>query len=147
VRSIDFTESLWNAVRRTGSTDVPVHEDDLVVFDSEFAASCATVLLLDVSHSMILYGEDGSPRPSRWRWPSRAESSPASGGDTLDVVLFGDDALPVDIADLPFAAVGPYHTNTKAGSRSPARSWPAAKPQQADLHGDRRQADRDRRPG
>jgi uncharacterized protein with von Willebrand factor type A (vWA) domain len=121
VRSIDFTESLWNAVRRTGSTDSPFGEDDLVVFDSEFSTSCATVLLLDISHSMVLYGEDRFTPAKQVALALTELILMRFHRDTLDVVLFGDDAVPVEIAELPFVEVGPYHTNTKAGIASARR--------------------------
>jgi uncharacterized protein with von Willebrand factor type A (vWA) domain len=113
LRSIDFKESLWNAVRREGDTSL--EEMDLVVRDAELSTSCATALLLDISHSMVLYGED--------RFTPAKEAALALTEliltrfpkDTLDVILFGDEAIPVPIRELPFASVGPYHTNTKAG--------------------------------
>jgi Ca-activated chloride channel homolog len=115
LRSIDFTESIWNAVRREGETSVSLQESDLVVRDSEFAASCATVLLLDVSHSMILYGEDRFTPAKQVALALTELILTRFNKDSLDVVLFGDKAIPVPIRDLAFAKVGPYHTNTKAG--------------------------------
>jgi uncharacterized protein with von Willebrand factor type A (vWA) domain len=117
LRSIDFTESLWNTVRRTGNTDASLVEDDLIVFDSERSTSCATVLLVDISHSMILYGEDRFSPAKQVALALTELILTRFKGDTLDIVLFGDEAIPVDIADLPYASVGPYHTNTKAGLR------------------------------
>jgi uncharacterized protein with von Willebrand factor type A (vWA) domain len=115
IESIDFSESLWNSVRRAGNTDAEMAESDLVVFDREFGASCSTVLLLDVSHSMVLYGEDRFTPAKQVALALTELILTLYKRDTLDVVLFGDEAVPVPIRDLPFASVGPYHTNTKAG--------------------------------
>lgn len=116
-RAIDITESLWNTVKRTGTTDDPVHEEDLVVFDAERSTACATVLLLDVSHSMVLYGEDRFAPAKQVALALTELILTRFKGDTLDIVLFGDEAVPVSIGELPFVSVGPYHTNTKAGLR------------------------------
>lgn len=115
IESIDFNESLWNSVRRLGNTDGALAESDLVVFDHEFGASCSTVLLLDVSHSMVLYGEDRFTPAKQVALALTELILQRYKRDTLDVVLFGDEAVPVPIRDLPFVSVGPYHTNTKAG--------------------------------
>lgn len=115
LRQIDFNESLWNTVRRTGSTDEMLTEDDLVVHDSEFSTSCATVLLVDISHSMILYGEDRFTPAKQVALALTELILTRYRKDTLDVVLFGDESIPVEIGDLPFVSVGPFHTNTKAG--------------------------------
>jgi Ca-activated chloride channel family protein len=115
LRSIDFTESIWNSVRREGVTHASLEESDLVVRDSEFSSSCATVLLLDVSHSMVLYGEDRFTPAKQVALALTELILTRYTKDTLDVVLFGDKAMPIATRDLPFAKVGPYHTNTKAG--------------------------------
>ncbi len=115
VHAIDFSGSLWNTVRRTGSTDTPLCENDLVIHDAEHATSCATVLLVDISHSMVLYGEDRFTPAKQVALALTELILTRYQRDTLDVVLFGDEAIPVDIADLPFVSVGPFHTNTKAG--------------------------------
>ncbi len=121
LESIDFNESLWNSVRREGSTDGAIAESDLVVFDREFGASCSTVLLLDVSHSMVLYGEDRFTPAKQVALALTELILTRYKRDTLDVVLFGDEAVPVPIRDLPFASVGPHHTNTKAGLKAARR--------------------------
>lgn len=115
LETIDFSESLWNAVRRDGTTDTVMSERDLVVYDREFGASCATVLLLDISHSMVLYGEDRFTPAKQVALALTELILTRYRKDTLDVVLFGDEAVPVEVADLPFASVGPFHTNTKSG--------------------------------
>ncbi len=115
VHSIDFSKSLWNAVKRLGSTDQAMSEEDLVVYDSEVSTSCATVLLLDVSHSMILYGEDRFTPAKQVALALTELILTRYKKDTLDVVLFGDEAVPVPVKKLPFVSVGPFHTNTKGG--------------------------------
>jgi uncharacterized protein with von Willebrand factor type A (vWA) domain len=112
VARLDAPGTLRNAVRR-GLGELDVAEEDFEVFETEATASCATVLCLDVSHSMILYGEDritpakrvalGLTELIRTRYPK----------DALDVVLFGDRAWRVDVAQLPYVTVGPFHTNTR----------------------------------
>lgn len=114
VAQIDFRRSYQNAMRRAGMEHLHLREEDLEVFDTEHLTSCATVLLLDISHSMILYGEDritpakqvamGLVELIRTRFPK----------DSIDVVLFGNEAFPVSIDELPYVQVGPFHTNTRA---------------------------------
>ena len=113
--TIDFSASIWNTVRRVGSTDTPILEQDLVVYDTEFSTSCATVLLLDISHSMVLYGEDRFTPAKQVALALTELILTRYRKDTLDVVLFGDEAFPMSVNDLPFVSVGPYHTNTRAG--------------------------------
>jgi uncharacterized protein with von Willebrand factor type A (vWA) domain len=106
--------TLENALRRSGLDDFTLTEDDLTVHEKEHLTGCATVLLLDISHSMILYGEDRiTPAKEvalalleliRTRYPK----------DALHVAVFGDDATEVPSHRLPYLTVGPYHTNTKA---------------------------------
>ncbi len=112
---ISFTDSLWNALRREGHGEAQLAEEDLVVRDREWHSACATVLLLDISHSMILYGEDRFTPAKQVAMALTELILTRYRRDTLDVVLFGDDAWPVSVRDLPYAGVGPYHTNTKAG--------------------------------
>ena len=112
---IDVLASVKNAVGRTGELDLG--EEDLEVHERHHQASCATVLLLDVSHSMVLYGEDRIT-PAKQVALALAELILTKyKRDALDVVLFGDDAEPVSIGDLPYVGAGPYHTNTRAGLR------------------------------
>jgi Ca-activated chloride channel homolog len=118
VSDIDFVSSVRNSVRRQrgewGDEGLNMTEDDLEVFETEHSSSCATVLLIDVSHSMILYGEDRIT-PAKQAALALAELILTRyPKDSLHVVLFGDDAWEVKIRDIPYASVGPYHTNTKA---------------------------------
>lgn len=114
---LDHPGTLKNALRR-GLDDISITEDDFEVFESEHLTSAATVLLLDVSHSMVLYGEDRMT-PAKTVALALAELILTKyPKDSLDVVLFGDDAEVVRLEDLPYVGAGPYHTNTKAGLRA-----------------------------
>jgi len=117
VSDIDFVSSVRNSVRRQRGEwgeGLNLTEDDLEVFETEQSSSSATVLLIDVSHSMILYGEDRIT-PAKQAALALAELILTRyPKDSLHVVLFGDDAWEVKIRDIPYASVGPYHTNTKA---------------------------------
>lgn len=113
---LDHPGTLKNALRR-GIDDITITEDDFEVFETEHMTSAATVLLIDVSHSMVLYGEDRMT-PAKTVAMALAELIMVKyPKDSLDVVLFGDDAEEVTIRDLPYIGAGPYHTNTKAGLR------------------------------
>jgi Ca-activated chloride channel homolog len=112
---IQLGESLKNAQINHGIDDFQLTESDLEVVEQEHNANASTVVMIDISHSMILYGEDRitpakkvSMALAEWimkRYPK----------DTLDIVVFGDDAWPIQVKDLPYLQVGPYHTNTVAG--------------------------------
>lgn len=115
VNDIDFTRSIQNAVRNHGLEGFRMTEDDLEVHQREQSTSCATMLLLDISHSMILYGEDRIT-PAKKVAMALAEFIQTNyPKDSLEVAVFGDDAQLVSQKDLPFISVGPFHTNTKAG--------------------------------
>ncbi|MBL8727965.1 MAG: hypothetical protein JNM25_06010 [Planctomycetes bacterium] len=113
--AIDFNRSFGNAFARSGSFQLG--EDDLEVFETEHNTSCATVLLLDISHSMILYGEDRITPAKRVALALCELIKSRYPKDSLHVVLFGDDAREVAVADLPYVGAGPYHTNTREGLR------------------------------
>ena len=115
LRNVDFNQSLLQQVLRSGHTDGHLQEDDLRVHEIQKSVGCATVLLLDVSHSMILYGEDRFTPAKQVSLALMEMITTRFKGDSLDVVLFGDHAKVVPLKDLPFAKVGPFHTNTKAG--------------------------------
>ena len=92
-------------------------EDDLEVREREFSTSCATVLLIDISHSMTLYGEDRITPAKRVALALTELILTKYPKDALHVVLFGDDAMEISVQQLTYAGVGPYHTNTHAGLR------------------------------
>ncbi|HEX5053847.1 MAG TPA: VWA domain-containing protein [Planctomycetota bacterium] len=113
--AIDFNASFRNAFARSGS--FRLGEDDLEVFETEHNTSCATVLLVDISHSMVLYGEDRITPAKRVALALCELIKSRYPKDSLHVVLFGDDAWEVAVADLPYIGAGPYHTNTREGLR------------------------------
>ena len=115
VSLIDPNVTLSNAIRRAGIDDISVSEEDLAVYETEPVSSCATVLMVDVSHSMILYGEDRITPAKRVALALTELITSKFKKDTIDVVLFGDEAVTVPLDRLPYISNGPYHTNTRAG--------------------------------
>ena len=113
--NLDPLGSVSNAVKRQGIDDLTLSEDDLEVYEEEHASACATVLMVDVSHSMILYGEDRITPAKKIALALTQLIQTRYPKDTLDVVLFGDDAAQVPLRDLMKIQAGPYHTNTRAG--------------------------------
>jgi len=113
---IDYLTSIKNAVGRSG--ELALGEEDLEVYERHHQTSCATVLLLDISHSMILYGEDRITPAKQVALALSELILTRFKRDSLDVVLFGDEAIPVSVRDLPYVGAGPYHTNTRAGLRA-----------------------------
>ncbi len=115
--NLDVNETLRNALVRTGSLDMPIDLDyqDLMVRQAEYRSSCATVLMLDCSHSMILYGEDRFTPAKKVALALTHLIRTQFPSDTLKVVLFHDSAEEIPLAALAGAQVGPYHTNTAEG--------------------------------
>jgi len=113
--NIDLTATLSNAFRRDGIDEFTLKEEDLEVYESEHQTSCATVLMLDISHSMILYGEDRITPAKQVALALSELIMTRYPKDYLAMIVFGDDAQLVSINELPFLTVGPYHTNTRAG--------------------------------
>ncbi|HTO89520.1 MAG TPA: VWA domain-containing protein [Candidatus Sulfotelmatobacter sp.] len=113
--NLDPLGSVSNAVKRGGIDDLTLSEEDLEVFETEHLSSCATVLMVDVSHSMILYGEDRITPAKKIALALAQLIQSRYPKDTLDVVLFGDDARQVQLKDLMKIQAGPFHTNTRAG--------------------------------
>ena len=110
-----MTESLRNAQVNHGLGDFKITEDDLVVEETQFKAQMSTVLMIDISHSMILYGEDRITPAKKVAMALAELITTRYPKDTLDILVFGNDAWPIAIKDLPYLKVGPYHTNTVAG--------------------------------
>ena len=123
VLNLDVPATLANALARTGSLDVPIDLDysDLMVRQSEYRSSCATVLLLDTSHSMILYGEDRFTPAKKVALALTHLIRTQFPGDTIRVVLFHDSSEEIPMATLARAQVGPYHTNTAEGLKQARR--------------------------
>ncbi|NKI32266.1 vWA domain-containing protein [Croceivirga thetidis] len=112
---ISMTESLKNAQINHGVGNFSLDEGDLVVEDTEFKAQMSTVLMIDISHSMILYGEDRITPAKKVAMALAELITTRYPKDTLDILVFGNDAWPISIKELPYLKVGPYHTNTVAG--------------------------------
>ncbi|HVX50735.1 MAG TPA: VWA domain-containing protein, partial [Chitinophagaceae bacterium] len=115
LEQIDFTESIRNAQINHGVESFNMQEDDLQIRETDFKAQTSTVLMIDISHSMILYGEDRITPAKKVAMALSELITTKYPKDTLDIVVFGNDAWPVEIKDLPYLQVGPYHTNTVAG--------------------------------
>ncbi len=115
LEQIDFTESIRNAQINHGIESFNMQEDDLKIRETDFKSQTSTVLMIDISHSMILYGEDRITPAKKVAMALSELITTKYPKDTLDIVVFGNDAWPVEIKDLPFLQVGPYHTNTVAG--------------------------------
>jgi uncharacterized protein with von Willebrand factor type A (vWA) domain len=113
--NIDLTATLSNAFRRSGIDNFGLKEEDLEVYETEHMTNCATVIMLDISHSMILYGEDRITPAKQVSLALAELISTKFPKDYLSLVAFGDDAQLVSLNELPFLSVGPYHTNTRAG--------------------------------
>jgi uncharacterized protein with von Willebrand factor type A (vWA) domain len=112
---IDFTDSLRNAQLNHGLGEFMLTEGDLEVRETEQFAQTSTVLMIDISHSMILYGEDRITPAKKVAMALAELITKKYPKDTLDILAFGDDAYPIAIKDLPYLQVGPFHTNTVAG--------------------------------
>jgi Ca-activated chloride channel family protein len=120
--NMDVSETLFNAVRRDGAkVPIEITYSDLMVHQCEYHSSCATVVLLDCSHSMILYGEDRFTPAKRVAMALSHLIRTQYPGDTLNLVLFHDSAEEVPIAELARVQVGPYYTNTREGLRMAQR--------------------------
>lgn len=115
IEQIDFTDSIRNAQINHGIERFSMDEDDLTIRETDFKAQTSTVLMIDISHSMILYGEDRITPAKKVAMALSELITTKYPKDTLDIVVFGNDAWTVEIKDLPYLQVGPYHTNTVAG--------------------------------
>ena len=117
MKNIDFSDSIMNSIRRTGLGEFELGEQDLTVLETDHHTSCATVILIDVSHSMILYGEDRITPAKQVAMALSELILTRFQKDSLDVVLFGDEAMRIEVRDLPYVGAGPFHTNTQEGLR------------------------------
>ncbi len=115
VEQISLTRSIHNALISSGIDSFSLKESDLEVHEKEYFAQTSTVLMIDISHSMVLYGEDRITPAKKVAMALSEMITTRYKKDTLDIVVFGNDAWPVEIKDLPYLQVGPYHTNTVAG--------------------------------
>jgi Ca-activated chloride channel homolog len=116
--NLDVTATLSSALAREGlALPLNLEYSDLQVHQSEYQSSCATVVMLDCSHSMILYGEDRFTPAKRVAMALSHLVRTQYPGDTLSLVLFHDSAEELPLSQLARAQVGPYYTNTREGLR------------------------------
>ena len=113
--TVNMTESLKNAQVNNGIADLRLTENDLIVEESKHKAQMSTVLMIDISHSMILYGEDRITPAKKVAMALVELIKRKYPKDSIDIIVFGNEAWPIKIKDLPYLKVGPYHTNTVAG--------------------------------
>lgn len=113
IGNIDSTGTMMNMLRHSNLDQMQLQENDLRIHDTDHYTSVATVLLIDLSHSMILYGEDRITPAKKVAMALSQLILNNYAKDSLDIVAFGNEAWKVDIEDLPYLKVGPYHTNTQ----------------------------------
>ena len=113
--SVNMTESLKNAQINNGISDLRLTENDLIVEETKHKAQMSTVLMIDISHSMILYGEDRITPAKKVAMALVELIHRKYPKDSIDIIVFGNEAWPIKVKDLPYLKVGPYHTNTVAG--------------------------------
>jgi Ca-activated chloride channel family protein len=120
--NLDITATLSSAIQREG-LELPLNIEyrDLQVHQCEYQSSCATVLMLDCSHSMILYGEDRFTPAKKVAMALSHLIRTQYPGDSLSLVLFHDSAEEVPLSQLARVKVGPYYTNTREGLRMAQR--------------------------
>jgi uncharacterized protein with von Willebrand factor type A (vWA) domain len=112
---ISISESLKNAQINHGLDSFQLTQDDLEVHETFYQSQTSTVLMIDISHSMILYGEDRITPAKKVAMALSELIMTRYPKDSLDVIVFGNDAWQIEIKELPYLEVGPYHTNTVAG--------------------------------
>jgi Ca-activated chloride channel family protein len=113
IHLLDSSRSLQNAFRREQSDEFSLLEEDLEVFETEHLTSCATVVAIDISHSMILYGEDRITPAKTVALALTELITTKYPKDHLSVILFGDRAEQVFLSEIPYIQAGPFHTNTR----------------------------------
>ena len=113
--NIAITNSLRNSYINNGIEDFKLTNDDLEMYETFQQSQMSTVLMIDISHSMILYGEDRITPAKKVAMALSELITTRYPKDTLDILVFGNDAWEIQIKDLPYLEVGPYHTNTIAG--------------------------------
>ena len=109
---IDMRRSFENAMQRTQG-QLTLSEEDLEVHETEHQTACATIVAIDISHSMILYGEDRITPAKKVALALTELITTKYPKDHLGVILFGDQAQEVKLSDLPYVQAGPFHTNTR----------------------------------
>lgn len=113
--AIAMTESMRNAQINHGIDNFTLTEGDLEVREQEYKTQTSTVVMIDISHSMILYGEDRITPAKKVAMGLAEMIKRKYPKDTVNFIVFGNDAWEIELKDLPYLQVGPYHTNTVAG--------------------------------
>jgi Ca-activated chloride channel homolog len=113
VHLLDSSRSLQNAFRRGQGSEFSLLEEDLEIHETEHLTSCATVVAIDISHSMILYGEDRITPAKTVALALTELITTKYPKDHLSVILFGDQAEQVFLSEIPYIQAGPFHTNTR----------------------------------
>jgi Ca-activated chloride channel homolog len=109
------SETIKNAHINHGIEDFTLSQEDIMIQETNYQSQTSTVLMIDISHSMILYGEDRITPAKKVAMALSELITTNYPKDTLDIIVFGNDAWQIQIKDLPYLQVGPYHTNTVAG--------------------------------
>ena len=119
LNAININDSFFNTIKRTGNLDLgsSLSEEDFAVYEQEQTTHCATTLLIDISHSMILYGEDRITPAKQVALSLSHLILTQYPKDDLNVVVFGNDAKQIPLDEIASISVGPYHTNTQMGLR------------------------------
>tara|TARA_B100001059_G_scaffold46109_1_gene38961 strand:- start:25575 stop:26702 length:1128 start_codon:yes stop_codon:yes gene_type:complete len=115
IDKIAITESIKNSQIRSFNSEFNLTNQDLVIEDTFFKTQMSTVLMIDISHSMILYGEDRITPAKKVAMALAELITTRYPKDTLDILIFGNDAKIIKLKDIPYLKVGPFHTNTVAG--------------------------------
>ncbi len=110
-----ISETIKNAHINHGIDDFVLAQEDIMIQETNYQSQTSTVLMIDISHSMILYGEDRITPAKKVAMALSELIITNYPKDTLDIIVFGNDAWRIEIKDLPYLQVGPYHTNTVAG--------------------------------
>ncbi|HEX5112051.1 MAG TPA: hypothetical protein VFV79_04340, partial [Saprospiraceae bacterium] len=112
---IAVSETIKNAHINHGIEEFSLTQEDMQIHERFYQSQMSTVLMIDISHSMILYGEDRITPAKKVAMALSELITTRYPKDTLDIIVFGDDAWQIEIKDLPYLQVGPYHTNTVSG--------------------------------
>ena len=115
LENLAVTNSLRNAYINHGIEEFNLTQDDLEMHETYYQSQMSCVLMIDISHSMILYGEDRITPAKKVALALAEFIKTRYPKDTLDIIVFGDDAWPIELKDVPYLQVGEYHTNTVAG--------------------------------
>ncbi len=113
--NIDSSATMMNMLKHSSLEQFDLREDDLEVYNTDHYTSASTVLLIDLSHSMILYGEDRITPAKKVAMGLSELIMNNYAKDSLDIIAFGNEAWEIEVKDLPYLKVGPFHTNTLHG--------------------------------